>query len=193
MLSPVRPRRADAERNREQILDAAEQRLRTDSRASMADIAAEAGVSRVTMYGHFSSRGELVEAVFTRAMERADSALATLDRGGDPWDALHRLVDASWQLIAASQLILRAAIDECGPDVVRQHHGEPFARVDKLIRRGRKSGIFRRDLPEAWLITCFYSILHAAADDLAAERLTDAAAERVVWPTIASVFRRVPT
>ena len=193
MTGDLRPRRADAERNREGILDAAVRCLTADSRASMVDIAAAAGVGRVTMYGHFANRSELIEAVFTRTMHRADQSLDELDLNGDPWEALHRLVEASWQIVGSSRLILRAAVDELGPEAVRGHHGQPFARIETLVRRGRKAGVFRSDLPQAWMITCFFSVIHAAADDLAANRLSEKSAQGVVWPTIASLFRPVPS
>ena len=48
--------RADARRNIELILDAAEACLTRNPDASMSDIAAEAGLGRVTIYGHFTSR-----------------------------------------------------------------------------------------------------------------------------------------
>lgn len=192
MAEEPRPRRADAERNREGLLDAAARCLAGDSRASMGEIATAAGVSRITMYGHFANRSELIEAVFTRSMHRADQSLAELDLTGDAWTALQRLVEASWQIVAASRLVLRAAVEELGPEAVRGHHGQPFARIERLVRRGRKEGAFRTDLPETWLTTCLFSVIHAAADDLAAGRISARTAQRVVWPTVASVFRPPP-
>jgi len=47
---------ADARYNIELVLDAAEACLTRDTDASMSDIAAEAGLGRVTIYGHFASR-----------------------------------------------------------------------------------------------------------------------------------------
>ena len=53
----ARPKlRADARRNIQLILDAAEACLTRDADASMSDIATEAGLGRVTIYGHFASR-----------------------------------------------------------------------------------------------------------------------------------------
>jgi AcrR family transcriptional regulator len=55
-----RPRRADARRNIAAILDAAVASLADNPDASMAEIAARAGVGRVTLYGHFKTRAELI-------------------------------------------------------------------------------------------------------------------------------------
>lgn len=193
MAAGSRQKRSDAARNREEILEAALRCLTADSNASMSDIAAEAGVGRVTMYGHFSSRSDLVAAAFVTAMERADEELSHVDLGGDPWEALHTLVDASWRIVAASRSALKAANEELGGDFVREHHAEPFTRIERLIRAGRRAGAFRTDLPQAWLTTCFFTVIHAAADDVSEGRLSERTADRVVWPTIASLFRPVET
>ncbi|WP_353507159.1 TetR family transcriptional regulator [Gordonia sp. ABSL11-1] len=52
----TRPKRADALHNVEAILDAATRRLAVDPDASVNEIAEEAGVGRITLYGHFDLR-----------------------------------------------------------------------------------------------------------------------------------------
>ena len=95
----VRERRADARRNIAAILDAALACLTRDPQASIADIAAAAGVGRVTLYGHFASRAELMEATLGHAVRQADEILDAVDLSGDPRDALARLVTSSWQIM----------------------------------------------------------------------------------------------
>src|ERR687895_816340 len=58
--------RADALRNRERILDAAGRMLARSPSATLADIAAAAGVSRSTLHRRFQNRDQLVEAVQQR-------------------------------------------------------------------------------------------------------------------------------
>lgn len=59
-------RRADALRSRERILDAAQRLLEQSPSATLADIAAAAGISRSTLYRHFPDRGQMTAALAER-------------------------------------------------------------------------------------------------------------------------------
>ncbi|HEV2874094.1 MAG TPA: PP2C family protein-serine/threonine phosphatase [Thermoleophilaceae bacterium] len=73
--------RADALRNRERILDAAGRMLTRSPSATMADIAAAAGVSRSTLHRRFQNRDQLIAALRQRphdpVHERGDTPLPT--------------------------------------------------------------------------------------------------------------------
>src|SRR5918993_391836 len=93
-----RPRRADAERNVERILEAGLEALASDPEASMANIARRAGVARATIYVHFPTREALIEAVTERAIADVTEAMksAAPDRG-DPSEALQRVLSVAWR------------------------------------------------------------------------------------------------
>jgi serine phosphatase RsbU (regulator of sigma subunit) len=75
-------RRADALRNRERILDAAERMLERSPSATLSDIAAAAGVARSTLHRRFSSRDDLIEAVRDRPQDTgAGSPVGPLPTG----------------------------------------------------------------------------------------------------------------
>ncbi|RAG59880.1 TetR/AcrR family transcriptional regulator, partial [Burkholderia multivorans] len=75
--------RADAQRNRAAILAAAPRALRKNPDASSAEIAAEAGVGRMTLYGHCKNRAELLDAALSDALERAEAVLSAVDIDGE--------------------------------------------------------------------------------------------------------------
>jgi len=102
-------KRADAQRNIAAILDAALTCLSRNPEASIGAIAQTAGVGRVTLYGHFASRGELVDAVVIRAIADGDTRLQAVDLTGDPSEALRRLIESSWQQVDQVRSVLVAA------------------------------------------------------------------------------------
>ena len=185
---PARPQRADARRNVAAILDAAVLCLTRNPDASIAEIAEAAGVGRVTVYGHFKTRPDLVDAVLVRTVAEADAVLDATDTTGDPSAALVRLVGASWQIVNQSRSVLRAAQRELPAERIRGVQDRIMRRVQTLIERGRRSGAFRTDLPKAWLVTTAFSLMHCAAEECTAERLDPDDAGRFVSSTLLAAF-----
>ena len=65
-----KPLRADAQRNREKLVEVAAQAFATDGvDASLEEIAKRAGVGIGTLYRHFPTREHLVEVVYRREVE----------------------------------------------------------------------------------------------------------------------------
>ena len=184
----ARGRRADARRNITAILDAALTCLSRDPDVSIGEIAKAAGVGRVTLYGHFPSRAELVDAVFARTLQQADEALAAVDTTGDPRDALTALIASSWRIVAQFRALLVAAGRELPAERIRVHHDQTLRHVRTLIARGRRDGVFRDDLPDSWLVAVFYSTLHSAAAEITAGRLAGDDAPRMITATLLSAY-----
>lgn len=179
--SDARPaRRADARQNAEKIVQAAVTCLGRSAEASMNDIAQEAGVGRVTLYGHFPSREALVEAALIRLLAQGNEVLEAVDLTGDPRDGLRALMTSGWLLIAQAASILQAAQTTLPPGRVQELHAKPEQRVHDLIRRGQTEGVFRADIPANLLASALHHILHGAAGDVAAGRLDPTDAPRFV-------------
>src|SRR5205809_6346634 len=67
----VRKPRVDAQRNRERILNVAKEAFtRSGANTSLDDIARQAGVGPGTLYRHFATRDELLEAVYRTEVEK---------------------------------------------------------------------------------------------------------------------------
>ena len=181
-------RRADARRNAEAIVRAAVEVLGYRPDASVAEIAQAAGVGRVTLYGHFPSRADLVEAALAHALALGHTVLDPVDLEGDAAGALTRLVDASWRLVATSRGLLMAAEKELTPGRIRDMHIDHAARAERLITRGQAEGSFRSDLPASWLVAVLQQVIHGAADEITAGRLEEADAARYITATVLGAF-----
>ncbi|NIK59824.1 TetR/AcrR family transcriptional regulator [Kribbella shirazensis] len=182
-------RRADAERNAETILSVTRDLLVGGSAPTMSEVAAAAGVTRMTLYGHFATREVLLEAVVRRAVAETDDALIALDLDAlDVDEALDRLVRTSWPMLDRHRKVRLAAIDQLGHAALRDQHDAAFRHVDQLIARGQKDGVYRADLTREWLVATFYAVLHAAADEVDAGRLTSEAAPTTLVATLRSLL-----
>ena len=83
-----RPKRADARRNYDQLIAAAREAFtERDRSASLEDIARRAGVGIGTLYRHFPTRGDLIEAVYLEEVEALCRSAEDL-RDTEPWEAL---------------------------------------------------------------------------------------------------------
>ena len=189
MTAQAPRRRADAERNIAAILVAAGELFAGGENPAMGEIATAAGVRRATLYAHFPSREELLDAVVERAVAEADEALTALGLDRDAADtALERLVRTSWPVLDRHRRLHTAALAGLGPERLRRHHDRAFRHVEHLISRGRDDGRFRSDLPKDWLVTTFYAVLHAAADEVNAGRLSPAEVPGLLTTTMRSLL-----
>lgn len=182
-------RRAIAERNVEAILDAAEALLEERGDASIAAVAAAAGVSRVTVYAHFPTREALLEAVVARTVRRATATLEAAEPdAGAPVEALERIIAAGWSELERHEVVARAASEEIAADLRLRAHETAFLPVRRLVERGQREGVFRTDLPVDWLVAALFALMHAAADEVRAERFDPAKAPEILGSTLHRVF-----
>lgn len=163
--------RADALRNRAKILAGTVTAIRKNPDASVADIAAEAGVGRQTLYGHFRTRPELIDAALADSIERGEEVLSQVSLDGDPVEAFQRLVSSSWVLVDRSRALLAAAQKELPASRIREMHEKAESRMHGLLERGHAEGAFRTDLPVSWLLTTTHVVMNGAAEEVRAGRL----------------------
>jgi AcrR family transcriptional regulator len=183
-----RPRRADAERSIARILAAARRVLSQNPGASIDEIARAAGVGRMTLYGHFRSRPELVEAALVQALASGEEVLSRIDLSGDPGAAMRRLLTASWSLVAESGGLLAAADGIVAAERLRQLHDRPAERVTALIQRGQAEGAFRSDLPLTWLTAAVHLLIKGGAGEIHAGRLDPDRAPDIVGTSVLALL-----
>lgn len=156
-------------------------------------MAEPAGVGRVTLYAHFPSREAVLEAVLERTISQAGVIIEERRPEEGPADeALRRLLRSSWQILDRHRRLFEVGQRELGPAVLRKYHDPAIDRIDKLIARGRRDGVFRTDLPSSWLVTTVYTLLHAAAEDVNADRLPQEDAGHVLEATLMSALAPPP-
>ena len=144
--APPRAQRADAQRNREAVIEAARRLMATAGLdAQMSDIAEAAGVGVGTVYRHFPTKGELVEALaehrFQRLAEFATEALGE----GDPGPAFERFLHRSAELQATDQALSEVMRDR--PDAMRAgaERAGLLELVRELMTRAQAAGAIRPD------------------------------------------------
>jgi TetR/AcrR family transcriptional regulator, mexCD-oprJ operon repressor len=189
---PVDHRRATAQRNLQAILEAADALLEEGHATSIAAVAARAGVSRVTVYAHFSSREAILEAVIERSVARAAVVFEEATAGaGSAAEALERAIRASWAELSRHSTVAEAAAAQLSPDALRRTHESGYAHARRMFEAGMASGEFRTDVPADWLVSVFHALLHAAGDDVRAGRLDGDTALHALVTTMQAAFARV--
>ncbi len=144
---PPRRLRADAARNRQALIDAAE-RLFTERGLSVTldDIALEAGVNVATAYRHFANKHELAAAFLE---QKINEALAIAERAAAAADPRQGLTDFLSQTIAmmAANRGLHDVFTAGYGDEWLEHLDERFEPLlQRIVTRAQQTGTLRRDV-----------------------------------------------
>jgi TetR/AcrR family transcriptional repressor of mexCD-oprJ operon len=173
-----------AERNVEAILDAAEELL-AQGHANISAVAAQAGVSRVTVYAHFPTWTALLEAAVERAVRQTMTALQSVHPDdGPPIEALDRMLAATWQHLARYQAMAAAVAELLTPEAVTRTHQAAHHTIGALLQRGQADGSFRTDLPVRWLVTASIALVHACNDEVRAGHIDQHDAIRILTASV---------
>ena len=182
-------RRATAQRNAASIVDAAERLLARRTPLSIVAIAAEAGVSRPTLYAHYRSIPEIVEAAVERSVVASLAAFEEArPEDGPAHEALLRMAEASWQQLGRYEALARGAAEHLPAGAVHRSHQAMLAPLQALVDRGRREGAFRTDLPADWLVSLYFALLHGAQEHAAGHDTDRAQALELLRTSLADLF-----
>jgi AcrR family transcriptional regulator len=176
---PKRKPRADAQRNRERILEVAKEAFtRSGVNTSLDDIAKQAGIGPGTLYRHFPTREELLKAVYRTELEKLAAAEQKFAETMPPVEALRAwllmLVDA----VEAKQIIAPALNTLVGDHkkVFEASYAQMHEAIRRLVRRAVNSGEIRKDLDPIDLLRALVGVANVASSpdwQQSAKRLVD--------------------
>jgi AcrR family transcriptional regulator len=134
--TPQAPRRRDARRNREAILEAARELFAESTDVPMYEVARRAGVGQATLYRNFPDRRDLAAALLAEQVERQE--LVAGEHAGDP-DAFFVLLRSFAENLARFHLL---------GDLARlEPHRRRVAELMRTpLRDAKAAGALRRDL-----------------------------------------------
>lgn len=178
---PASAVRADARRSRERILDAAAEVLAANPSASLTDIAASAGISRATVYRHFSDVADVRAAFVAEAQAIGRNVLREVLPTFLEQEAgvtIEDLVAYTRQILPIEHRWTRLIAGEPLPDAPIFEAFLPI--VQAVIRRGQQQGEFRADLDVELVADAMVALVMLAVRKVHAQGVaTDRAAEMI--------------
>lgn len=162
----VRRPRVDAQRNRERILEVAREAfVRHGPDATLDDIARRAEVGPGTLYRHFPTRDDLLEAVFRDEVEKLTAAGERYAVTTPPLEGLR-----SWMLLfidyVSRKLVIMPALDTVTGGSTRLIEGSRamvFGTFRTLVQRAIRSGELRADTDPEDIIRALVGVFHTTS------------------------------
>jgi AcrR family transcriptional regulator len=144
----ARPKRADAERNRARLLDAAKAAFSSGQSPTLEQIARDAEVGIGTLYRHFPTREALIEALYRKDLADLCGAADELLKSQAPMCALRAWMDVFADYVAAKRGMADAlrAVFAAGSVTVSQAREELTVAVRTILAAGVADGTLRDDV-----------------------------------------------
>jgi AcrR family transcriptional regulator len=147
-MTTERPLRADAERNRHRILDAAAELFAAKGLSvGLDEIAHHAGVGVATAYRRFPDKHQLIDALFDERLDRlvqlAEHALAT----DDAWEGLTGFLEQATELQIANRGLKEIIFgSDYGAELSARIRDRIAPLTEQLVRRAQANGALRDDV-----------------------------------------------
>ena len=162
-----RPKRADARRNYEKVLEAAREAFAEGGEStSLEEIARRAGVGIGTLYRHFPNRQALLEALYLDEVEEVSRSAAALE-GEDPWEALNLWFERFIGYIGTKQALAAELLNYLDHDapLFQVCRASLFDAGEPLLKRAQEAGAVRPDVNIAEVIQMVVGIAKIPTTD----------------------------
>jgi AcrR family transcriptional regulator len=141
--------RADAQRNRERLVDVAKAAFaEAGPDVSLDEIARRAGVGIGTLYRHFPTRDAIVEAVYRREVRQLAEGAARLLGSLPAGEALHQWMRLFVEYVATKKVIASALGSIVGgaSELYASSGAQITEAMSLLVQRAAESGDIRADV-----------------------------------------------
>ena len=159
--------RADAQRNRDRLLDAAVRAFSQDGPDVTLDaIAKDAGVGIGTLYRHFPTRESLVEAAYRNELERLCDAVSGLLQTTPPDVATRAWMDRFVDYMTTKRGMADAlrAVIASGGNPFAESRNRLIAAITTLLDAGAADGTLRSDVEPGDVLTSLSGVSLAAGE-----------------------------
>lgn len=149
---------------------------------TMQEIADISGIGRTTLYRHFRTREDLIQAIKRQALEDAHAAIVAsrLDEGS-PEDATRRVIAG---LISVGDRYRILAEEGLSKEEMHGDKEDVGAELLALITRGQREGAFSSTLSAHWILTAMGHLVMAAIEQVQAGELARNHAATTVADTL---------
>ncbi|MEU6676992.1 helix-turn-helix domain-containing protein [Streptomyces sp. NPDC046925] len=175
---PMPPRRRDARRNWELLVEAARAEFAEQGLEAPLDvIARRAGVGNATLYRNFPTRAALINAVFHDLLTGTMTAGEQARTVPDAWAALNDYLQAVFVTLAADRGtndLMTTNLE--GIDALQAVHAHNRETMDILLSRGREQGAVRADVTTEDVLFALAALGRAVPALMAATAVTGASA-----------------
>ena len=164
--SPPRKPRADAQRNRERILEVARLAFtRHGAETSLDEIARQAAVGPGTLYRHFPTRDALIEAIYRSEVEKLTAAGQRFAAKMPPLDALRAWMFLFIDHVASKKLILPAMDTVAGGStrLIEGARGLIHSTFINMVQRAIQSGDLRAKTDPNDFVRALVGVFHTTA------------------------------